>query len=75
MDNAVINSLVLFYKMERILLAYVLPVLLNFCFLQTNDLGEMLDEDPSLMGRRQELAKRLELYQKARDEINSVYTR
>ncbi|KAF3330349.1 dynamin-related protein 1E-like protein [Carex littledalei] len=41
----------------------------------TNDLGEMLDEDPSLMGRRQELAKRLELYQKARDEINSVYTR
>ncbi|KAJ4805165.1 hypothetical protein LUZ62_017731 [Rhynchospora pubera] len=41
----------------------------------TNDLGEMLDEDPSLMGRRQELAQRLELYQKAREEINSAFTR
>jgi Dynamin GTPase effector domain len=48
---------------------------IKFGCLQTNDLGEMLDEDPSLMGRRQELAKRLELYQKARDEINAAFTR
>ncbi|XP_024982564.1 dynamin-related protein 1E-like [Cynara cardunculus var. scolymus] len=35
-------------------------------------LGELLDEDPSLMSKRQELAKRLELYKAARDEIDSV---
>nr|GLL25129.1 dynamin-related protein 1E-like [Ipomoea trifida]GMC86634.1 dynamin-related protein 1E-like [Ipomoea batatas]GMC91250.1 dynamin-related protein 1E-like [Ipomoea batatas] len=35
-------------------------------------LGEMLDEDPALMERRQQCAKRLELYKKARDEIDSV---
>lgn len=32
----------------------------------------MLDEDPALMERRQQLAKRLELYKSARDEMDSV---
>ncbi|KAA8520398.1 hypothetical protein F0562_014654 [Nyssa sinensis] len=35
-------------------------------------LARMLDEDPALMERRQECAKRLELYKSARDEIDSV---
>ncbi|KAL3624550.1 hypothetical protein CASFOL_031218 [Castilleja foliolosa] len=35
-------------------------------------LAELLDEDPALMEKRQQCAKRLELYKKARDEIDSV---
>ncbi|XP_057979077.1 phragmoplastin DRP1E [Malania oleifera] len=35
-------------------------------------LAQLLDEDPALMERRQECAKRLELYKSARDEIDSV---
>ncbi|CAN4111920.1 unnamed protein product [Withania somnifera] len=35
-------------------------------------LAELLDEDPALMERRMQCAKRLELYKKARDEIDSV---
>ncbi|PPD98575.1 hypothetical protein GOBAR_DD04385 [Gossypium barbadense] len=33
---------------------------------------QLLDEDPALMERRQQCAKRLELYKAARDEIDSV---
>jgi hypothetical protein len=36
------------------------------------DLAQMLDEDPELMERRSQLAKRLELYKSARDEIDAV---
>lgn len=32
----------------------------------------MLDEDPALMEKREAIAKRLELYKSARDEIDSV---
>ncbi|XP_048634270.1 phragmoplastin DRP1E isoform X1 [Brassica napus] len=39
---------------------------------QGKQLGELLDEDPALMGRRLECAQRLELYKKARDEIDAV---
>ncbi|KAL2511529.1 Dynamin-related protein 1E [Abeliophyllum distichum] len=35
-------------------------------------LSDLLDEDPSLMERRLQCAKRLELYKKSRDEIDSV---
>ncbi|CAL0313811.1 unnamed protein product [Lupinus luteus] len=35
-------------------------------------LGTMLDEDPALMEKRAQLAKRLELYKQARDDIDSV---
>ncbi|XP_073312916.1 phragmoplastin DRP1E-like [Primulina huaijiensis] len=35
-------------------------------------LAELLDEDPALMEKRLQYAKRLELYKKARDEIDSV---
>ncbi|KAK7251654.1 hypothetical protein RIF29_35032 [Crotalaria pallida] len=35
-------------------------------------LGAMLDEDPALMEKRAQLAKRLELYKQARDDIDSV---
>ncbi|KAI0509901.1 hypothetical protein KFK09_010501 [Dendrobium nobile] len=35
-------------------------------------LGQMLDEDPALMERRVQCAKRLELYKSARDEIEAV---
>ncbi|KAH7570874.1 hypothetical protein JRO89_XS05G0210900 [Xanthoceras sorbifolium] len=36
-------------------------------------LGAMLDEDPQLMERRTMIAKRLELYKSARDEIDAVH--
>ncbi|CAI0459353.1 unnamed protein product [Linum tenue] len=39
---------------------------------EKEQLGAMLDEDPQLMERRTQLAKRLELYKSARDEIDSV---
>lgn len=40
--------------------------------MQKERLGKMLDEDPQLMDRRATLAKRLELYKSARDEIDAV---
>ncbi|XP_051149653.1 phragmoplastin DRP1E-like [Andrographis paniculata] len=51
--------------------------LLNNFYLQIGkkegeQLGEFLDEDPALMEKRQQYAKRLELYKKAREEIDSV---
>ncbi|GAB4840455.1 Phragmoplastin drp1c [Ancistrocladus abbreviatus] len=39
---------------------------------EKEQLSQMLDEDPSLMAKRETLAKRLELYKSARDEIDSV---
>ncbi|XP_031397619.1 dynamin-related protein 1E [Punica granatum] len=39
---------------------------------EAKQLGQLLDEDPALMERRQQCAKRLELYKSARDEIDSV---
>ncbi|KAL7110790.1 hypothetical protein ABFS83_05G048600 [Erythranthe nasuta] len=39
---------------------------------EKEQLGKMLDEDPSLMAKRESIAKRLELYKSARDEIDSV---
>ncbi|RVW34540.1 Dynamin-related protein 1C [Vitis vinifera] len=39
---------------------------------EKEQLGSMLDEDPALMEKRQAIAKRLELYKSARDEIDSV---
>ncbi|XP_010934886.1 phragmoplastin DRP1E [Elaeis guineensis] len=36
------------------------------------ELGKLLDEDPALMERRQQCARRLELYQAAREEVDSV---
>lgn len=51
--------------------------LLNYFYTQIGkregkQLGQMLDEDPTLMERRLQCAKRLELYESARDEIESV---
>lgn len=40
--------------------------------LQGKQLGDLLDEDPTLMEKRLQMAKRLELYKKARDEVDSV---
>ncbi|KAK2399614.1 Phragmoplastin drp1c [Trifolium repens] len=39
---------------------------------EKEQLGTMLDEDPALMEKRSQLAKRLELYKQARDDIDSV---
>ncbi|GAA0153785.1 membrane traffic protein [Lithospermum erythrorhizon] len=39
---------------------------------EKEQLGKMLDEDPSLMAKRESIAKKLELYKSARDEIDSV---
>ncbi|XP_068329293.1 phragmoplastin DRP1E-like [Pyrus communis] len=51
--------------------------LLNHFYIQigkreAKQLSQLLDEDPALMERRQQCAKRLELYKSARDEIDSV---
>ncbi|KAL0346510.1 UNVERIFIED_CONTAM: Dynamin-related protein 1E [Sesamum calycinum] len=51
--------------------------LLNYFYTQIGkregkQLADLLDEDPALMERRLQCAKRLELYKKARDEIDSV---
>ncbi|CAH1441033.1 unnamed protein product [Lactuca virosa] len=51
--------------------------LLHYFYIQIGrregkELGELLDEDPTLMSKRQEIAKRLELYKAARDEIDAV---
>lgn len=51
--------------------------LLNYFYAQVGgrekkQLGAMLDEDPDLMQKRELIAKRLELYKQARDEIDSV---
>ncbi|GAB2296939.1 Phragmoplastin drp1c [Dionaea muscipula] len=51
--------------------------LLNHFYVQIGkrekeQLSQMLDEDPALMSKRETLAKRLELYKSARDEIDSV---
>ncbi|CAI9765115.1 unnamed protein product [Fraxinus pennsylvanica] len=51
--------------------------LLNYFYTQIGkkegkQLADLLDEDPALMERRVQCAKRLELYKKARDEIDSV---
>lgn len=40
--------------------------------MQGKQLAQLLDEDPALMERRVQCAKRLELYKSARDEIDSV---
>ena len=39
---------------------------------QKKQLSAMLDEDPSLMEKRDSLVKKLELYKSARNEIDSV---
>ncbi|GMN62003.1 hypothetical protein TIFTF001_031083 [Ficus carica] len=39
---------------------------------EAKQLLQMLDEDPAVMERRQQCAKRLELYKAARDEIDSM---
>ncbi|KAL2630381.1 hypothetical protein R1flu_015067 [Riccia fluitans] len=39
---------------------------------EQKQLSQMLDEDPALMERRNQLAKRLELYKTARNEIDAV---
>ncbi|KAL7238401.1 hypothetical protein ACSBR2_004489 [Camellia fascicularis] len=51
--------------------------LLNHFYIQigkkeAKQLAQLLDEDPALMERRQQCAKRLELYKSARDEIDSA---
>ncbi|XP_057417331.1 phragmoplastin DRP1C [Lotus japonicus] len=51
--------------------------LLNYFYVQVGKkekekLGAMLDEDPALMEKRTQIAKRLELYKQARDDIDSV---
>ncbi|XP_043690237.1 phragmoplastin DRP1E-like isoform X2 [Telopea speciosissima] len=50
--------------------------LLNHFYTQVGKEGrpllQLLDEDPALMEKRQQCAKRLELYKAARDEVDSV---
>ncbi|KAI3693853.1 hypothetical protein L1987_76808 [Smallanthus sonchifolius] len=51
--------------------------LLNYFYTQigkkeSKQLAELLDEDPSLMSKRLDIAKRLDLYKVSRDEIEAV---
>ena len=44
----------------------------NICYMQMKQLSKLLDEDPAVMERRTNLAKRLELYRSAQAEIDAV---
>jgi hypothetical protein len=46
-------------------------IILPFC-MQMKQLSKLLDEDPAVMERRTNLAKRLELYRSAQSEIDAV---
>lgn len=59
-----------FYCMIPILVVLSISVILML--VQAKQLSQLLDENPALMERRQQCAKRLELYKAARDEIDSV---
>lgn len=50
----------------------VLSISVILMLVQAKQLSQLLDENPALMERRQQCAKRLELYKAARDEIDSV---
>ena len=54
------------------ILSHLLRSYSRLVILQGKQLSELLDEDPALMDRRLQCAKRLELYKKARDEVDSV---
>ena len=45
---------------------------LTFICMQIRQLSKLLDEDPAVMERRTNLAKRLELYRSAQAEIDAV---
>lgn len=47
------------------------PIILPF-EMQIKQLSKLLDEDPAVMERRTNLAKRLELYRSAQAEIDAV---
>jgi hypothetical protein len=53
----------------RLLHSYL--IILPFC-MQMKQLSKLLDEDPAVMERRTNLAKRLELYRSAQSEIDAV---
>lgn len=58
---------------ENINLKVVDSSLIEFCYLlQGRQLAQLLDENPELMERRQQCAKRLQLCKAARDEIDAV---
>jgi hypothetical protein len=50
-------------------IAYVIILLFG---MQMKQLSKLLDEDPAVMERRSNLAKRLELYRSAQAEIDAV---
>jgi hypothetical protein len=52
---------------------FLIPEILSAIIpVQAKQLSELLDEDPTVMERRQQCFQRLELYKAARDEIDSV---
>lgn len=62
-------SFTLFYRNKT--LFQVLSITFFF-LLQSRHLAKLLDEDPAIMQRRTNLAKRLELYRNAQAEIDAV---
>ena len=53
-------------------LMFALSKFSNICYMQMKQLSKLLDEDPAVMERRTNLAKRLELYRSAQAEIDAV---
>jgi hypothetical protein len=49
-----------------------IPNISAICSMQMKQLSKLLDEDPAVMERRTNLAKRLELYRSAQTEIDAV---
>ena len=59
--------------MQQLFVSYLLILNCSSVYImQKERLSAMLDEDPQLMERRTQIAKRLELYKSARDEIDAV---
>lgn len=60
------------FKEYREFTNFLILIIIFKIFFQKQQLSAMLDEDPSLMEKRDQIVKRLELYKSARNEIDSV---
>lgn len=69
----ILHNTTLIYKLPVFVVSIIsLKLCLLLMLVQAKQLSQLLDEDPTVMERRQQCFKRLELYKAARDEIDSV---
>lgn len=63
------------FQIQTLDICYLFGLGFTYLFVSTGQakqLAQLLDEDPRLMERREQCAKRLELYKSARHEIDSI---